>query len=422
MDEKIFPKVLIINSQSILADNATGITMRSLWEEWPKDRLMEIYENARVGNVSGYSINSRQIARNSMPIKKIMFGHVGEKVNKSIKSKPNSITEKKDIKRILRQSCIYIVNMSSIRIQKSIEEDIDRFSPDIIYTLGGSVAIMELIYKIAKKKSTPIVIHFMDNWVESLQENDLLISKFYKLRLSRSLRKCLKFSKIGIAISDSMAQRYKNELHMDFSVLMNSVDIRKIHKDDTPLWGKGNSIIRFVYAGGLHLDRWKALLDIATVLQNKNAELCIYSSSDTKEKYEELFSDLPVRFYPSVPHDRIWEVYDNADVLVHVETNNPAMLGFFKYSISTKIPEYLATKKLVLFYGPSEMGLFEYLKENDVAICASNYQELDSSIDDIVHGEVDAQIMERAYRLAERNHNKKHAQEILYQTIIASLR
>ena len=37
-----YPKVLIINEQSINKNNATGITLRSLWQSWPKNNLIEI--------------------------------------------------------------------------------------------------------------------------------------------------------------------------------------------------------------------------------------------------------------------------------------------------------------------------------------------------------------------------------------------
>ena len=42
-DKDFYPKVLIINQQSIKKKNATGITLRSLWVEWPDDKVLEIY-------------------------------------------------------------------------------------------------------------------------------------------------------------------------------------------------------------------------------------------------------------------------------------------------------------------------------------------------------------------------------------------
>ena len=41
--DKVYKRVLIVNKQSIYKRNATGLTMRSLWGDWPSDRIVEFH-------------------------------------------------------------------------------------------------------------------------------------------------------------------------------------------------------------------------------------------------------------------------------------------------------------------------------------------------------------------------------------------
>ena len=43
MENRNYPRVLIINDQSIYKRNATGITIRSLFKNWPVDRVVEFH-------------------------------------------------------------------------------------------------------------------------------------------------------------------------------------------------------------------------------------------------------------------------------------------------------------------------------------------------------------------------------------------
>ena len=52
-----YNRVLIINSQSMFKNNATGITLRSLWGNWPKDKILEFYsEPIQNGAIYSYKL------------------------------------------------------------------------------------------------------------------------------------------------------------------------------------------------------------------------------------------------------------------------------------------------------------------------------------------------------------------------------
>ena len=63
---------------------------------------------------------------------------------------------------------------------------------------------------------------------------------------------------------------------------------------------------------------------------------------------------------------------NEADILLHVESFNEKMKKYTRLSISTKIPEYLASKRLIIAIGPVDIASIEYLKDNKAALILDN--------------------------------------------------
>ena len=84
-----------------------------------------------------------------------------------------------------------------------------------------------------------------------------------------------------------------------------------------------------------------------------------------------------------------------ADFLLHVESFDEDDINFFKYSLSTKIPEYLSVGRPIICYGPKNVGTVEYLNNRKLGIVSDDVEELiiqlkavignDSLIDEISH-------------------------------------
>lgn len=413
-----YPRVLMINSQSMYKNNATGITLRALWEDWPIDAVMEIHMGR-----SKYSVSAKEGFRSISParnsVRKLVTGKGGQSVNNNLKTDTTSANPKK-WKNKLRQVCICIMDCAPVGFDSKQKEMIDAFRPQIIYTLGASVSVMRLAHSMAHRYQIPMIIHFMDNWPEHIQWEDNPLLKPYTSLIRLYMKRCLAHSQAGIAISPSMAQHYSELFNLPFEILMNSVDEEKIQ---TVSVGKRGDEKHFVYAGGLHLDRWKALCEIGEAIgaNCENAVLDIYTPERDREMHESAFRGMPVVFHDPVPHERMNKVWAEADVLVHAESNSSKILvRFFKYSISTKIPEYMATGKPVLFYGPKEMGLYRYLEENQAALVASEKEELEFAVKMIYRGDDMETMINNAINLVRKNHRASAAKKKLLDVIAKS--
>ena len=409
MEQICYPRVLIVNQQSMSKRNATGITLKSLWGEWPSESAHEIFTEPVQEEICQFE--SKCIHQTIL--QKISRSNVASSVNSSVKKNTSSLASKGSLKTVIRQGLVMGLDSQTIHLSKKEWKQIELFKPEVIYTLGASVSILNLVHTISERLNTPIVIHFMDNWPEHLQWENNPLCKLYHKRMLKCLNLCLQKSNVGIAISPIMAREYQKKFEIEFGYLMNSVDqksflCKKINRE----------MNNYVYAGGLHLLRWKALKDIACAIKsNSKAQLSIYTSEENQKMYEEEFKGLPVVFYNFVDHEKIKDVYESADVLVHTEVDNPLLSGFFKYSISTKVPEYLSTGKPMLFFGPKSIGLFQYLQENKAAFVASTTEELNGCILKMQNEDLRCAIVNNALKLARINHSMQQAHNHLRSLI-----
>ena len=300
-----YPRVLIVNAQSIYKKNATGITLQSIWSEWDADCLLEIYSDPMVMDESNHKFKSYCISPNN--VIRLARGRVAQSINSNIKATNTQQRSNNKIKSYLRQFAVCELDSLAVKLDESTLEAIRVFQPQAIYTLGASVSILRLVNKLSVQLNIPVIMHFMDNWAEHIQWEDNPLLSLYKSSLKKKMLACIKRCKLVVTISSSMAEAYHEKFQKETLVLMNTVDISRFKG----LTSKDTGVIHFVYAGGLHLDRWKALREIALSIQQTNGKgiLDIFTSKDNIELYRSGFETLPVAFYEAVPHDRIDEVY-----------------------------------------------------------------------------------------------------------------
>lgn len=416
-------KVLIVNSKSIYTNNATGITLRSLFENYDKSQMLEIFweEEPSKNNMQYVFLKNKKysIAYFLMKCRKGKMNNVLKK--QTLSDNKQSIFKK--IFSFIRQFIVLIPDMSKIVISNKDFKKISDFSPDVIYTLGGGINALKVSYKLSLRYNIPIVIHHMDNWMHSIQWENNPLLYMYKNKLRKYCKKCYTRTNISLAISDEMAKVYTKEYKINHLPLMNSIDVASFKcKEDTI----NSTPFKFIYAGGLHLERYKSLIDIGLTIDKLNkvnktkAKLLIYTGIDNIKMYKtELKKCKCIELHEAIPHENIKEVYENANVLIHVESSTLEKNDFFKYSISTKIPEYLSTERPILFYGPDSIYLYRFLNENDIAYTTNNKSQLEFIINKMLMVDKKSlnMVAKNGYEFALQKFDLKKSIEILSTVI-----
>ena len=143
-----------------------------------------------------------------------------------------------------------------------------------------------------------------------------------------------------------------------------------------------------MYVGGLHLNRWKSLLKLSKAIEEinefkKNILLKIYAPIQEINTYADYFNKYSsTQFAGSIKSYEVASALSEADVLLHIESFEENYVKFTKYSLSTKIPQYMAAGKPILAYGPIGIASIEHIKQVNAGkvICENNEKNLISDI------------------------------------------
>lgn len=408
-------RVLIVGAGIIEKQNAAGITLKSIFSEFDSKLFMGLDWGSTDDSDNQTLMPIRHLNFTLFSFGRLLTKDCFKRISHRMKKEETAAsvskgsTQKPGNWRIfikwLRQWIALLPASSKVHLSKEDVAQIKAFAPQVIYTVGETVTALRLAYVISKKLEIPIVIHFMDNWKHSVEWASNPLLKGYQRRLSKYCDLCCSRSTNCIAIGDRMAEIYKQENGIPHSVIMNSVDVSAFSCESR----ESDGTLRFVYAGGLHLGRDQALRAIGECIDcicketGSQADFSIYTSSENIETHAEQFKHLKnTRICNAVPHERIIEVYKQSDILVHVESSELECNEFFKFSVSTKISEYLATGRTILFFGPKNISLFGFLAQNKLAYTVSDTHELRKVITEMFKG------MENEFSQNARKYAEKH--------------
>ena len=166
--------------------------------------------------------------------------------------------------------------------------------------------------------------------------------------------------------------------------------------------------MNIVYFGNLGVGRVESLCEVADCLNkiNPNLKLDIYGK--TQEEKIRLMQRYPnINYCGFVGVDKIREIIETADILIHVESFDPIIMPRLKYAFSTKIAQYLCSGRCVLLYAPFDMASTQYLLKTDAAIVANEKQTLQGVLARLVNEwEFRMEYAEKAFSTALQHHDR----------------
>lgn len=364
-------KILLINMHSINYKNATSITVESILKPINKGNLMEIYYYPVLEKkYERPIIKSIKLDNKIKPLYSFMTTYYKNEVRENIREKigQEEIEGRESLLQKIKKMVLAIDDLIPFH-ERYIEEiypDIEEFNPDVIYTLGASIFSLELSYLLSKKMNIPIVLHYMDNWRETLYRDSVL---YYPMRkkLELYLKRVENQMNIGLTISEAMKDYYEEVYKNKYLPLMNTPETNNLSFHTKR--EKKVETISIVYAGGLHLGRWKSIKIIDNILDDINKKSSIktifniYTSQENQKTYRSILDSPNIRVHNYVNNNEIIRIYNNADILVHVESLGTEYTNFARYSLSTKIPEYLSTGKATLILVSDTLEAYQSLKK-----------------------------------------------------------
>ena len=422
---KDFCKVLIISNSILNEDNATSITLKNMFSGWPVDKLAIIYTSLDK-NISNsiypvFHVSELKYLANKTNSSNVLLNNIRSSRGevKGVQGTAGDSSLKSRIFNYIHTIASSYKAMFPYKYSNELEKFVSEFNPDVIYSILSSIAAMDITLRLSNKFKIPIVPHFMDDWPHTIYENDILLF-LPRLKKKYFLKKVLKNTRTGIAISDKMAKEYNSEYHKEFYSLMNCVSLPDSNEGIEI--AKNNKKIEFSYFGGLHLLRWQTLktffesLEINARYSMDNFEFRIYAPESDRIRYENQFAQLSsVLFCDRVSQSALFSEMIKSDYLIHVEAFDEKMKKYTRLSISTKIPEYLVIQKPIVAIGPADVASIEYLRDNK---CAHVISDLDSTaisatLENLFSTEFNRELLKNALQLFLKNHNTKMQHQLL---------
>lgn len=183
-----------------------------------------------------------------------------------------------------------------------------------------------------------------------------------------------------------------------------------------------------IYAGSvwaMHLD---ALVAVSLAIESLRAKgavefsLEIYGSSDMWERIQSRLRNDGTKYCGYVSYQFIHSRLSEAGLLLCTASFDPAFAPFSQSSVQTKLTDYLAASRPVLFVGPHQSASGLFVEENQCGFCC--YDPSPANIGATILSCFESQpvlglMAEHAHQLAIGKFSKPNAQRRLYQFLQA---
>ncbi len=301
--------------------------------------------------------------------------------------------------------------------EKKLKDFIENFSPDIIFTQRKASIKMCRIERIVLKLCNAPMVAFTGDDEYSLKQ--ISFSPFFWIRrlwLRNRLKKNIPNYKLFFAHSPAQLAELNKKFGVKVKTLVKCGDFieDKVHTTV-------NSPIVITYAGKLYCNRWRTLALLVNCLKDINASeqkiiLQIYTRDNLSRKQYVALNDGTNSFVVGAAASKdLQKIYDNSDILLHVESFDLRNHLAVRYSFSTKIIDCMASGCAVMAIGREDQTGCKYLKESNSAFVADNKEDLLKILESIVaNKELVTEYAHRIYEVGLRFHQRERVQNQLY--------
>lgn len=405
--------ILLVNACLIGDNNGTGNTLASVFKSVDKACVYELcidFLRAAEGNTHRFFVDR------GFSYARYLLAQRRGKSNQSdnaVKHRANiSGARSVGVKAIVHEIFRGVADILPVHISSAMCRYIEAVKPGYVYTCASSITSLRISHKIAAKYNIPLVLHIMDNWEETLYSSSVF-SKPFSLILKHELKKANKFSCKNLAVSESLCKKFSEKYSKEYRSLMNTVDFVA----EKPICFDRNKLI-FLYAGSLSINRYVSLKDVANALhctlgQEGYLFKLFVPSAQNSDEIQSLFAKYSVEIKDYIPRNELMKEYNNADVLVIAESFDENFCDFTKYSLSTKLPEYMASGKPILAYLSKNLYSSEYLIKSGAAAVACSGEELNKCVLKLKSIETRRKLAQNGLKFVCDNNSREYCDKIL---------
>lgn len=377
-------RVLYLGTKPIGSRDATGQTLGSVYMGLPPDSLLQLVEDT--GQVVGPNIVPLPSAATPVSgvlhwsLKKLRAsklpapGVAHDGLNAAVQREENGAAGR------LRLEAKAVSDLSPVRLPAKTVRAIGAFRPTVIHSLLGSGKMMRLALALSRRFDLPIVPHFMDDWIGSLYPNRELggLAQRESIQL---LHRVLGRSSLCLTIGSAMASEYRTRLGVECIAVGNSVDVADYSFDLDRHDMRAAEQQELVYVGGLHLGRADVLIELARVMRDTvmgRWTLVAHTPAVDAERFLPRHLPSNLRWGGEIDPGDVPRKLVEADALLFVESEKPSISRFTQFSVSTKVPQYLAANRPIIVVGPPGQASVEEFRAHGAHVRVARSREAGS--------------------------------------------
>lgn len=410
-------KLLIINNNVLSDTSNNGKTVLSYIDCLPKGNIAQLYFNGAKPSISGY--NYFQISDKDI-LKGLLNPNMrGRAYSSTVSLTKSDVVSSRKIPRniwtILIRELLWWKSWKSSNLLKWLDD----FSPtSIFFVAGDSLFAYAICWYIAKKYGCAVSVYVTDDYIVE-RKNETFLEKLFRKKIKKEMLKILSISKNFFTISEIMREKYLEELNHDSHIIVNMTESLKSEEK----YDNDESIIKLVYAGNLYYGRDLVISKLSDSIElynnthQKKCKLYIYSNKVlTDEEKAMMIKGEGTCFGGNLNKLELQIVLNQADFLVFVESFDEIYIEKTRYSLSTKVTEYLSLAKPIIAIGPKGIGSIEYLK--DVSLHIDNLDEIYEKLLFLIESK---SLQIELAKSAEEKYISKHNKSMLQEEFISLL-
>lgn len=374
-------RILIISHNPFSSISNNGKTLEAIFSKFEKEEIYQLYFvddeyiDLNYAN-SYYSILDRELISSSKK------ENNNESLERNVEPKPES-SFISSIKKYNHSLAIFRDLLWKVRKpEKKIEfvQWLEHINPDFVFFVGANQSFAYNITNfVVSKLKVKYAVFFTDDYIIYPQKNNIL--KFIQNKiLLKKYKSIIANASLCFAIGEKMCQEYSLFFNKQFQPIMNMADVSKEIIKTT-----SNDKFVISYFGGLHLERWKMLCEFSDNIDRQKVVLQVYTTAKITDEINKCFKKTGIIYKGGVSGKDLTNAIANSDALIHIESNDVKYQSLTKLSVSTKIPEYLNTNKLVIAYGPKNIASIELISKNNVGLVITEKRNIKKEIDNIIN-------------------------------------
>jgi hypothetical protein len=422
-----YPRVLIVYMTCLNQADQHGVSLRSWFTEWPRERLAQLYSSADLGHEKfcGYTFQigpaERRWGRLFFKLKQSSLGESSRPVSLPETPIETVIDVLKPVNHLaLMRSRLSLTLVRSglweilfpPRLSHRLERWVKEFNPQAIYCQGYSLAFAWLPVMLWRRFQIPVCFQTGDDWPDYLYK-DSAVAWLVRPVVQRAVYDLLASATVRFANGDRMATEYQARYGCSFIPVMMGDSFERFRETQSRRVSPTDEI-SVVYTGNLGQGRWQSLVDLCAAGDLLRSEgYCVritgFASTVPAEAVNILKRIADLQILPPPAHELVPAFLKGANILFLPETFDVEKAAEIRLSISTKAHLYMMSERPILVYGSSITGIVDYAKRDGWALVVDerNIHRLAEALRRLII-DIDLQksLIKRGTEVARQNHDE----------------